>query len=62
VKLQSSVEGRWVEAHETASLLARYGEWQGLAGETLMRGAALGLVPGVSLDAARIARRKARAA
>lgn len=62
VKLQSSLEGRWVEAHETASLLARYGEWQGLAGETLMRGAALGLVPGVSLDAARIARRKARAA
>jgi 3-methyladenine DNA glycosylase/8-oxoguanine DNA glycosylase len=62
VKLHSALEGRWVEGGETASLLAPYGEWQGLAGETLMRGAALGLVPGASLDVARIARRKARAA
>jgi AraC family transcriptional regulator of adaptative response / DNA-3-methyladenine glycosylase II len=62
VKLHSALEGRWVETRETASLLAPYGEWQGLAGEMLMRGAALGLVAGASLDAARIARRKARAA
>lgn len=62
VKLHSALEGRWVEARETASLLAPYAEWQGLAGELLMRGAALGLVPGASLDAARSARRKARAA
>ena len=32
VKLVSSLEGRWVEAAETAALLARYEEWQGLAG------------------------------
>lgn len=62
VKLQSALGGRWVETGETAALLAPYGEWQGLAGEILMRGCALGLVPGADLDAARIARRKARAA
>lgn len=62
VKLQSALEGRWVDTGETAALLAPYEEWQGLAGEILMRGCALGLVPGADLDAARIARRKARSA
>jgi AraC family transcriptional regulator of adaptative response / DNA-3-methyladenine glycosylase II len=62
VKLHSALVGRWVETGETAELLAPYEEWQGLAGEVLMRGCALGLVPGADLDAARIARRKARAA
>ena len=32
VKLLSALAGRWVEATETAELLAPYGEWQGLAG------------------------------
>lgn len=62
VRLQSALEGRAVEGHETARLLAPYGAWQGLAGDVLLRGAALGLVPGVDLDAARVARRKARRA
>jgi 3-methyladenine DNA glycosylase/8-oxoguanine DNA glycosylase len=62
VKLHSSLVGRWVDTGETAALLAPYGEWQGLAGEILMRGCALGLVPGADLDAARIARRKTRTA
>ena len=62
VKLQASLTGRWVEGHETAALLAPYGEWQGLAGEVLLRGWARGLVPGASVDLARIARRRARRA
>jgi 3-methyladenine DNA glycosylase/8-oxoguanine DNA glycosylase len=62
VKLHSSLAGRWVEGHETASLLAPYGEWQGLAGEILLLGWARGLVPGASTDLARIARRRARKA
>ena len=62
VKLHSSLAGRWVEGHETAALLAPYGEWQGLAGEILLLGWSRGLVPGASLDRARIARRRARRA
>ena len=31
VKLMSRLRGRWVEGHETAELLAPYGEWAGLA-------------------------------
>jgi 3-methyladenine DNA glycosylase/8-oxoguanine DNA glycosylase len=62
VKLQSALTGRPVEGWETAALLEPYGEWQGLAGAVLMRGAALGLVLGASPDAARLARRKARRA
>ena len=62
VKLHSALAGRPVEGRETASLLAPYGAWQGLAGEVLLRGAALGLVAGADLDAARLARRKARRA
>jgi DNA-3-methyladenine glycosylase II len=60
VKLAAGLWGRWPEAHETARLLEPYGEWQGLACEVLLRGAALGLVPGASDDAGRIARRRSR--
>ena len=62
VKLHSSLAGRWVDGHETAALLAPYGEWQGLAGEILLLGWSRGLVPGASMDLARIARRRARRA
>ena len=56
VKLVSSLEGRWVEAAETAALLARYGEWQGLAGQMLMLGWSRGLIPGADPDLGRRAR------
>lgn len=62
VKLAAALWRRWPEAHETATLLAPYGEWQGLACELLLRGAAKGLVPGADADAARTARRRARRA
>jgi 3-methyladenine DNA glycosylase/8-oxoguanine DNA glycosylase len=62
VKLYASLTGRWVEGHETAELVAPYGEWQGLAGEMLLLGWARDLVPGASVDKARIARRRARRA
>jgi 3-methyladenine DNA glycosylase/8-oxoguanine DNA glycosylase len=62
VKLQTALRGRPVEPWETVELLEPYGSWQGLAGEILMRGVGLGLVPGADLDAARLARRKARRA
>jgi 3-methyladenine DNA glycosylase/8-oxoguanine DNA glycosylase len=62
VKLVAALTGRWVEGWETAELLAPYGEWQGLAGEILLLGWARGLVPGASVDGARIARRRARRA
>lgn len=32
IKLMSRLRGRWVEGHETAELLAPYGEWAGLGG------------------------------
>jgi 3-methyladenine DNA glycosylase/8-oxoguanine DNA glycosylase len=62
VKLQSALTGRWVDGSETAALLAPYEEWQGLAGEILLLGWSRGLVPGASMDRARIARRRARRA
>jgi hypothetical protein len=37
--------GRWVEAHETAELLAPYGEWAGLAGLYLGTAFTHGLIP-----------------
>ena len=45
LKVCSAIEGRWVEAEETAELLGRYEEWAGLACVYLMAGAARGLVP-----------------
>ena len=62
VKLHAALTGRWVEGPDTAALLAPYEEWQGLAGEVLLLGWTRGLVPGASVDGARIARRRARRA
>jgi 3-methyladenine DNA glycosylase/8-oxoguanine DNA glycosylase len=45
LKLCKALHGRWVEADETAELLAPYGEWQGLASVYLLRGFARGLIP-----------------
>jgi hypothetical protein len=41
----SALRGSWVEAHETAELLAPYGEWAGLASQYLLLGWGRGLVP-----------------
>jgi 3-methyladenine DNA glycosylase/8-oxoguanine DNA glycosylase len=62
VKLHAALTGRWVEGHETAELLAPYGDWQGLAGEILLLGWSRGLVRGASADRARISRRRERRA
>ena len=56
VKLLSSLRGSWVEAGETAELLAPYEEWQGLAGLFLMLGWSRGLIPGADPDLGRRAR------
>jgi 3-methyladenine DNA glycosylase/8-oxoguanine DNA glycosylase len=53
IKLVSSLEGRWVEAAETAAVLAPYEEWQGIAGQMLMLGWSRGLVPGADPDLGR---------
>ena len=53
IKLLSSLEGRWVEAAETAAMLAPYEEWQGLAGQMLMLGWSRGLIPGADPDLGR---------
>jgi 3-methyladenine DNA glycosylase/8-oxoguanine DNA glycosylase len=45
VKLCSVLEGRWVSEAETGELLARYGEWAGLASLYLLQGSRRGLVP-----------------
>jgi len=45
VKLMSRLRGRWVEGHETAELLAPYGEWAGLASLYLAMGFKHGLIP-----------------
>jgi 3-methyladenine DNA glycosylase/8-oxoguanine DNA glycosylase len=45
VKLASALAGRWVEAEETDALLARYGEWAGLASVYLLHGFHRGLIP-----------------
>jgi 3-methyladenine DNA glycosylase/8-oxoguanine DNA glycosylase len=44
IKLMSRLRGRWVEGHETAELLAPYGEWGGLASLYLARAFAHGLI------------------
>jgi 3-methyladenine DNA glycosylase/8-oxoguanine DNA glycosylase len=59
LKLCKAMHGRWVEAEETAALLAPYEEWQGLASHYLLRGFARGLIP---LEATpRVGRRAAAA-
>ncbi len=45
IRLMSDLRGRWVEGHETAELLAPYGEWAGLASVYLALGHHRGLVP-----------------
>jgi 3-methyladenine DNA glycosylase/8-oxoguanine DNA glycosylase len=45
IKLMSRLCGRWVEGHETAELLAPYGEWAGLASLYLAKAFAHGLIP-----------------
>ena len=62
IKLASALWGRWVEAEETAALLAPYDDWQGLAGEVLMLGWARGLVRGADPDIARQTRLRTRRA
>ena len=62
VKLLSSLQGRWVEAGETAELLTPYDEWQGLAGQMLMLGWSRGLIPGADPDLGRRTRVRTRRA
>jgi len=63
VKLLSALRGEWVEADETAALLAPYEEWQGLAGLFLMLGWSRGMIPGADRDRGRHTRlRTGRAA
>ena len=62
VKLCSALRGRWVEAWETAELLAPYEEWAGLACIYLLRGWSAGLVAGASADRVRQLRVDARRA
>lgn len=62
LKLLASIRRRWVDADETAALLAPYGEWQGLAGNMLLLGWARGLVPGADPDAGRHVRLRTRRA
>ncbi len=57
VKLLASLRRRWPEPGETAELLAPYEEWQGLASIFLLQGFKRGLVPGASMDRARLVRR-----
>lgn len=59
VKLLASLRGLWPEPGETAELLEPYGEWQGLASAFLLQGFRRGLVPGASMDRARLVRARA---
>jgi 3-methyladenine DNA glycosylase/8-oxoguanine DNA glycosylase len=58
VKLLAALEGRWVEAAETAALLEPYEEWAGLASVYLLAGFGRGLVP--LPDGSRVRRTPAR--
>jgi 3-methyladenine DNA glycosylase/8-oxoguanine DNA glycosylase len=60
LKVCSAIEGRWVDADDTARLLARYEEWAGLACVYLMAGAARGLVP-LKLSPAEVRRERVKA-
>ena len=60
LKVCSAIEGRWVEADDTARLLARYEEWAGLACVYLLAGARMGLVP-LKLTGPEIRRERVRA-
>jgi len=56
VKLLAARSGRWPESAETAELLEPYDEWQGLASVFLLAGFKRGLIPGASVDRARLVR------
>ena len=45
IKLCAALLGRRAEPEDTAELLSRYGEWQGLASVYLLAGFARGLLP-----------------
>ena len=60
VKLLASLRGHWPEPGETATFSQLYGEWQGLASVYLLQGFKRGLVPGASMDRARLVRSSAR--
>jgi 3-methyladenine DNA glycosylase/8-oxoguanine DNA glycosylase len=45
IKLCTAMLGRRAEAEDTAELLSRYGEWQGLASTYLLAGLGRGLLP-----------------
>ena len=45
IKLSTALLGRPAEPEDTAELLSRYGEWQGLASTYLLAGFARGLLP-----------------
>src|SRR5438093_4505291 len=60
LKICSAIEGRWVEPEDTARILARYGEWAGLACVYLMAGAARGMVP-LKLSPPEVRRERIRA-
>jgi 3-methyladenine DNA glycosylase/8-oxoguanine DNA glycosylase len=62
VKLLASLHREWVDAEETAALLAPYEEWQGLAGQMLMLGFARGLIPGAEPDVGRRAQLRTKRA
>jgi 3-methyladenine DNA glycosylase/8-oxoguanine DNA glycosylase len=59
VKLLASLRGRWPKPEETKELLEPYGEWQGLASVFLLQGFKRGLIPGASMDRARLVRGRA---
>jgi len=59
VKLMASLRGRWPAPEETVELLEPYGEWQGLASVFLLQGFKRGLIPGASMDRARLVRSRA---
>jgi len=60
LKVCAAIEGRWVDADDTARLLARYEEWAGLACVYLMAGVGRGLVP-LKLSPAEVRRERVRA-
>jgi 3-methyladenine DNA glycosylase/8-oxoguanine DNA glycosylase len=60
LKLCAAIRGRWVDADDTAELLAPYEEWAGLACVYLLAGWGRGLVP-VQLNGPMIRRERIRA-
>ena len=62
VKLLAALRGRWPEPAETTELLEPFGEWQGLASVFLLQGFKRGLIPGASMDRARLVRSSHRPA